>query len=581
MRPPGIAETAREVWLGMARRLASLAIFLAMATLILWSVAPQAAGAPSRLLLQLPHRAVHLAISPRGGAQFISLVSLAQALEASVQEGPGGSAALIWAGRRIVFTPNQRQAATASGTATLSAPARLRGARLWLPVDAAAAAARERFGADQVRWNPRSRTITVVSAAAQIRDLRIGWHADRVRVVLEAVRTVEWSVKPGEGGHLVISLPGSALSLAITRREFREGPLRAVEPIQGSDGAQVRLALAGRADRARWFALEHPFRIVVDLDRSEPRPGPGAPTPPRDPAAGNSARGTAAAPPPGGNEEGRPEPAGRAVADAARAVPTSPAGPAAAPQTPEAPPRPAPSVPLTIVLDPGHGGKDTGAIGPRGLKEKDVVLDIALRLRQPLVDRLGARVILTRSDDTFIPLEERTAIANKAQADFFISIHVNSALQARASGVETYYLSREPSDGDARASAARENLALNLEGIGPREQEGLKAILWDMAQTLHLRESSALAEMLMEDLARGLRKETRGVKHGPFVVLMTAGMPSVLVEVGFISNPHEERRLQEESYRRTVAETLAQGIGKYAGRYQRRIGMRPALPGRS
>jgi N-acetylmuramoyl-L-alanine amidase len=253
-------------------------------------------------------------------------------------------------------------------------------------------------------------------------------------------------------------------------------------------------------------------------------------------------------------------------------------GPESVPQSPAGPER---RGALSIVIDPGHGGKDTGAIGPRGLKEKDVVLDIALRLRRLLVGRLGARVLLTRSDDTFVPLEERAAIANKAQADFFISLHVNSAPQVRATGVETYYLSREPSDGDARASATRENLALNLEGVGPREEEGVKAVLWDMAQSLTLRESSALAEMLLEDLARAFRKENRGVKHGPFVVLMTAAMPSALVEIGFISNPHEERRMQDEAYRQQIANSLAQGIGRFATRYQRRIGMQPPRPGRS
>ena len=147
--------------------------------------------------------------------------------------------------------------------------------------------------------------------------------------------------------------------------------------------------------------------------------------------------------------------------------------------------------------------------------------------------------------------------------------------------METYYLSREPSDGDARASSTRENLSLHHEGHGGGEQEGLKAVLWDMAQTLHLRESGALAEMLLEDLARGLRLGTRGVKHGPFVVLMTAEMPSVLVEVGFLSNPNTERRMQGEAHRQHIAAILAQGIGRFADRYQRRLGMQPSRPGRS
>jgi N-acetylmuramoyl-L-alanine amidase len=549
----------------------------------------------------------------------------------------------------------------------LAAPPRLRGSILWVPVDAAVLVARERFGADRVRWDPNTRTLTVDGSAPDIRELRIGTHPDRTRVVLEAARPVDWAVTAEGDGRLVVAFPGATMGPSITRREFRAGQLRALEPVQGAGGAQVRLAFAGRADQARWFALSDPFRIVIDLYRAAPSPAatvapapsgtaenPGAgkqkvageaapggakhPTgsaaagaiEPRttpigvlatgspggdkvgpDPPAGAGGPGgvaggsaTASLPTPGSTAipAGGADAGGKASVAGGASVPAPPPGrgepsppasaagpeagaaaardPSAAPAN-DAPPRPAPAGQLTIVIDPGHGGKDTGAIGPRGLKEKDVVLDIGLRLRRLLVDRLGARVVMTRADDTFIPLEERTAIANRAHADFFISIHLNAAPQARASGVETYYLSREPSDVSARASASRENLVLNLEGVSPHEQDSLKAVLWDMAESLHVQESSAMAGMLLEDLGRGLHVETRGVKHGPFVVLMTAGMPSALVEVAFISNPNQERRLQEEGYRNAIAAALSEGVERFAYRYQRRIGMQRPRPGPS
>ncbi len=601
-----------------ARRIISLGVPAAAAMLLLWALAPRAGAGEPRVELFLPERSVTLPVVSSAGVPSVALKALAGAMGASVQDGAGGGVALSWEGRRIIFAPNRRQAVGPNGIVLLSAPARWRGGQWWVPLDGVALAARERFGADRVRWDPRTRRITVESPAPLVRAIRVGWHPDRLRVVLEAGRALPWSVKTGEAGHLLVSLPGATLSQDVARKDFREGPLRFIEPGQGPEGAEVLLALAGPANGARWFALENPFRIVVDLPRAGGVPRPAA-VPPA-PAEGNGTGPDPAAAQPSrpalrrGSSESRapaaePPPQGRSAAPPA--APATPAdlrpgtvqalapaiapgldrrdgrvpeaaerGPAPEP-APEAPPGPGRGALLTIVIDPGHGGKDTGALGPRGLKEKDVVLDIALRLRRLLVDRLGARVILTRSDDTFVPLEERTAIANKAQADFFISLHVNSASQVRATGVETYYLSREPSDGDARASATRENLALHLEGIGPREEEGLKAILWDMAQTLTLRESSALAEMLLEDLARALRKENRGVKHGPFVVLMTAGMPSALVEIGFISNPHQERRMQDEAYRQQIANSLAQGIGRFATRYQRRLGMQPARPGRS
>jgi N-acetylmuramoyl-L-alanine amidase len=237
---------------------------------------------------------------------------------------------------------------------------------------------------------------------------------------------------------------------------------------------------------------------------------------------------------------------------------------------------------LTIVLDPGHGGHDTGAIGPSGLMEKDVVLDLALRLRRLLIERLGARVLMTRAEDVFVPLPERTAIANRAKADFFISIHANGARKRNAVGFETFFFSREPSDSDARASAQRENLLIEPDGTRGSDQESLLRItLADMAVTRDMRESSQMAELVLTSLDKLLRVENRGVKSGPFYVLATAAMPAILVESAFITNPREERKLQRTEYRQRVAEALFEGIAKYKARYERRVGMAgTALPHR-
>jgi N-acetylmuramoyl-L-alanine amidase len=221
-------------------------------------------------------------------------------------------------------------------------------------------------------------------------------------------------------------------------------------------------------------------------------------------------------------------------------------------------------------------------VGRNELAEKDVVLDIALKLRRLIQERLGIRVVMTRTEDVFVPLEERTAIANRAKADFFISIHVNAAAKSQAQGFETYYLSREPSDSVARASAIRENLPVDLGGLQPREQEALKAILWDMANTLYLKESSELAQMLLEELDKILKVDNRGVKSAPFFVLMGAAMPAVLVEAAFISNPKEERKLQTPAYKDQIAEALYTGVVRFKDRYERRLGISSSpLPGRS
>jgi N-acetylmuramoyl-L-alanine amidase len=206
--------------------------------------------------------------------------------------------------------------------------------------------------------------------------------------------------------------------------------------------------------------------------------------------------------------------------------------------------------------------------------EKDVVLDLGLRLRRLLQDRLKLRVLMTRSEDVFVPLPERTALANRVKADFFISLHVNGAGQRGAVGFETFFFSREPSDSDARASSQRENLILETNGTVGKEQESLlKMTLTDMAVTRDMKESSDLAERLLAALDKILKVDNRGVKSGPFHVLATAAMPAVLVESAFITNPREERRLQREDYRQRIAEAIFEGIAGYKARYEQRLGL--------
>ncbi len=214
-----------------------------------------------------------------------------------------------------------------------------------------------------------------------------------------------------------------------------------------------------------------------------------------------------------------------------------------------------------IVIDPGHGGRDPGAKSRHGLREKDVVLKVSKLLAKKLRERLGCEVILTRSKDVFIPLEQRTAIANMKHTDLFISIHVNSSPNRRARGVETYYLNFA-TDKEAMRVAAMENAA-STRSLGEL-QDLLKNIL------LHskVEESSRLARDIQEELVHTLsrryrRVRNRGVKTAPFVVLIGTRMPAVLVEIGFISNRFEERRLRDPRYLETVAEGLARGIERY------------------
>ena len=215
-----------------------------------------------------------------------------------------------------------------------------------------------------------------------------------------------------------------------------------------------------------------------------------------------------------------------------------------------------------IVIDPGHGGHDTGTIGPTGLMEKDLCLDVALRLGKIIEQRLpGADVIYTRSDDTFVPLEERTNIANQAKADLFISIHANSSRDSGARGIETYYLNLKGS-AEAMEVAAREN-ATAQEGV-----HDLENLVKKIAQTEKIDESKEFAEDIQDSLAKRIEKagktiKNRGVRKAPFLVLIGADMPSILTEISFLSNPADEKLLKQPEQRQKVAEGLFQGISSY------------------
>ena len=214
-----------------------------------------------------------------------------------------------------------------------------------------------------------------------------------------------------------------------------------------------------------------------------------------------------------------------------------------------------------IVIDPGHGGHDTGTIGPDGLLEKDLVVDVGRRLGKLLDTRLGAEVVYTRKDDTFIPLETRTAIANQEQADLFVSIHANSSRDPNARGVETYYLNFT-SSADALEVAAREN------AVSEKSIHELGDLVKKIALKEKIEESHEFASDVQEALHSGLASKSpglrnRGVKKAPFIVLIGANMPSILAEISFVSNPGDERKLQTPEYRQKIAESLYRGIAKY------------------
>jgi N-acetylmuramoyl-L-alanine amidase len=424
----------------------------------------------------------------------------------------------------------------------------------------------------------------------RVLDIKTWNAANAVRVVVTLNDTVAFNAaRIASPDRIYFDLHRAQLTPALANKDFdvQDGLLKSVRIAQNKQGVvRVVLDVNGARDYSAYL-LSNPYRLVIEVRNKPAVTSAKASSPPATSAA-------ASAPPPA-IETPSVVYAAKADAEAPAAKP-QPAGSLALPRTGErseaagkSPSKskgdrtavllpPSESKPtrdgqrsLTralglkisrIVIDPGHGGHDTGTIGPHGLMEKDLCLDVALRLGREIEEKLpGAEVIYTRKDDTFVPLEERTAIANAAKADLFISIHANSSHDEAARGIETYYLNFATS-AESMEVAAREN-ALSQESL-----HDLQDIIKKIARNEKVEESKELASDIQDSLTHRLQlvsqnERNRGVKKAPFVVLIGANMPSVLSEISFISNPSDERLLRRSDQRQRVADGLYRGIASY------------------
>jgi N-acetylmuramoyl-L-alanine amidase len=218
----------------------------------------------------------------------------------------------------------------------------------------------------------------------------------------------------------------------------------------------------------------------------------------------------------------------------------------------------------TVVIDPGHGGMEAGAKGKFGNLEKDITLAISLKLKALIERNLGLSVVLTRDRDVDVTNENRAAVANNHKAGLFISIHANGAVQRKAGGSETFFLSLNATDEETRRLAYLENNSTELQTrIDPSTDDDLMMILWDMAQTIYIKQSSRLAELVQEELDAMLGTRNRGIKQAPFKVLTGVACPAILVEAAFISNPDEEQKLASAAFQARVAEAIYRGLARY------------------
>lgn len=400
---------------------------------------------------------------------------------------------------------------------------------------------------------------------------------DTVRITLELDREVAYHEERIAGpARLFFDLKGVQLTPALTDKVLTyPGDIVSKIRVGRHPDATVRVVLdLEEVSRYSVFTLYSPFRLVIDAERAVRRtvasPSSIAPTSiaPEPPLA--------VAPSPTEIAKPAPLPAAPRITVVA-AVP--PAALPSAPTTPAStPPPPSPTAATAngaggfsmarqlglsvsrIVIDPGHGGHDPGVLG-KGLNEATLVLDVALRLEKLLQKEPGLEVVLTRRTDVYIPLEERTELANRESADMFLSIHANASRNAAAKGIETYFLSFASSP-EAETVAARENSA------SAREMHQLPDIIKAIALNNKLDESRDLANMVQESLVTSLRKSnkevrSRGVKKAPFVVLIGAAMPSVLAEISFVSNKQELALLKTNAYKQKIAESLFNAVMRY------------------
>jgi N-acetylmuramoyl-L-alanine amidase len=382
---------------------------------------------------------------------------------------------------------------------------------------------------------------------AAVDNIRYWETQDSVRVVIDVTGDVRF--KQGEAkspDRVFIDVSPARLNSLLTGKQWAvKSPALEQIRVGQYDASTVRVVLdVAAVNKVSTLYLRDPDRVIVDVY-------PGATAPPPS----TSARAPAAAP-------ARP---------AAVAAPPAPAPPAAKPaETKVIIPAKATNdgtrslirslgLKLSrVVIDAGHGGHDTGSIGPSGYTEKELVLDVASRLKQLIETDLGAEVIMTRNDDRFVPLEARTVLANQQQADLLISIHANSSRVRSVRGVETYFLNFTSSR-EALETASRENAA----------SERSIHELQDLVKKIMLRDKVDESRELAQHIQRAMTSRKgagtdRGVKQAPFIVLIGANMPSILAEISFISNPQEEHLIRTPAYRQSIAEALFDGVRSYA-----------------
>jgi len=466
-----------------------------------------------------------------GGQEMFALDDLSRLFNLTVREDALAGGLTVAVGTQtIVLSPQQPLASVAGRMISLPA-APVHDGRVWyVPVDFVGRALAPVYGT-RLELRKPSRLIL-------LGDIRIPRVAARVEPIGTLTR-VTFDVAPPtphtvaqEGSRLLLRFDADALDATLPAGPATES----LQAVHLAETPQV-IALDLGPRFASYRVADQPgaagaARIVVDpvIQTETPSPTPAPPTP---------------------------------------GTPVPPVTPGQLPTLPSEPPPlldlPPPGGLRAIVIDPGHGGDETGARGSQGIVEKNITLSVARRLKAALETRLGVRVLLTREGDQTVPLDQRASLANNNKADLFLSLHANASVRPSVSGAEVFFLSLAEYGDEAQEAARAQSETLPVLGGGNRD---IEVVLWEMAQARHIEQSAAFAKAIEASLRERVPMSPRSLQQAPFRVLVGANMPAVLVEIGFLTNPQQEQRLASDDYQNALVQALVDGIVRYRGATQ-------------
>jgi N-acetylmuramoyl-L-alanine amidase len=434
-----------------------------------------------------------------------------------------GRVQMSFRGRRLQFLVGSNEAQVDGKPHAMDAAVMLRSNQVFIPLSFFLSEAFEDFTGMDSEFNERTKLLAV-DRSSSLGPVRWFSHPDHTRLAFELDKGLSYAATGRGLAGIDINVPLGVIA-ASEETDVGDGIVAGYALRQEAKAARLQVRLAGPGLKWKVTELSGPRRIVLDIfGDGEPR---------LDFVAAS-----------------RPS-----------------AGAAFQEQDP-APPLEAPAqrVRRRIMIDAGHGGKDSGAVGRRGTMEKDVNLRVARELAKLLKEDGVFEVLLTRGEDTFVPLADRSRIANEADADLFISIHCNGSPNSGESGYEVYFLSEKASDPGAQRTAEMENAVLELEGKSVEEEQQAVAILHAMQTTENINSGSELAALVARSLQKRVDLENRGVKQAAFYVLRGTYVPAILLEMAFVTNKKDEAKLESKRYRRKLVGGVYAGVLDYARR---------------